>query len=60
MPYQVSENKNVVKPTNVQNSIGREIGVDPEVILATSHGRRSIDVLKEYDSAKANMDCKHR
>ncbi|TLD34627.1 HAD-like protein [Venturia nashicola] len=36
-------------------SIGKELGVDPEVILATSHGRRSIDVLKEYDPSKANM-----
>ncbi|KIW06826.1 uncharacterized protein PV09_02506 [Verruconis gallopava] len=36
--------------------IGREIGVDPAVILATSHGRRSIDVLREYDSSKANME----
>lgn len=42
----------------MQDRIGREIGVDPEVILAKSHGRRSIDVLQEYDPAKANMDCK--
>jgi hypothetical protein len=26
--------------------IGNELGVDPNVILSTSHGRRSIDVLK--------------
>ena len=38
--------------------IGEEIGVDPNVILATSHGRRSIDVLKEFDESKANWDCK--
>ena len=33
-----------------------ELGVDPNVILATSHGRRSIDVLKLYDESKANWD----
>jgi glycerol 3-phosphatase-1 len=37
--------------------IGREIGVDPEVILATSHGRRSIDVLKIYEPKLANWEC---
>ncbi|KAF2266873.1 2-deoxyglucose-6-phosphate phosphatase 2 [Lojkania enalia] len=36
--------------------IGREIGVDPEVILATSHGRRSIDVLQIYEPKLANWD----
>jgi glycerol 3-phosphatase-1 len=30
--------------------------VDPNTILATSHGRRSIDVLKMYDEQKANWD----
>lgn len=30
--------------------------MDPNVILATSHGRRSIDVLKLYDERKANWD----
>ncbi|MCJ1284782.1 hypothetical protein MMC26_004118 [Xylographa opegraphella] len=34
--------------------LGAELGVDPQVILATSHGRRSIDTLKVYDPAKAN------
>lgn len=38
------------------HKIGREIGVDPEVILATSHGRRSIDVLKIYEPKLANWD----
>ena len=38
--------------------IGRQLGVDPEVILATSHGRRSIDVLQAYDPSKANWECK--
>ncbi|KAF2691323.1 HAD-like protein [Lentithecium fluviatile CBS 122367] len=37
-------------------SIGRKIGVDPEVILATSHGRRSIDVLRIYEPKLANWD----
>ncbi|KAF2745391.1 HAD-like protein [Sporormia fimetaria CBS 119925] len=36
--------------------IGREIGVDPDVILATSHGRRSIDVLQLYEPKLANWD----
>ena len=38
--------------------LGKELGVDPNVILATSHGRRSIDVLKLYDPNKANWECK--
>ena len=37
--------------------LGKELGVDPKVILATSHGRRSIDVLRLYDEKKANWDC---
>ena len=37
--------------------IGSEIGVDPNVILQTSHGRRSIDVLKIISPEKANWDC---
>lgn len=36
--------------------LGKELGVDPDVILATSHGRRSIDILKLYDEKKANWD----
>ncbi|KAF9889208.1 hypothetical protein FE257_007521 [Aspergillus nanangensis] len=36
--------------------IGAELGVDPNVILATSHGRRSIDTLQLYDPSKANWD----
>jgi hypothetical protein len=39
-------------------SVGGEIGVDPEVILQTSHGRRSIDVLKILQPEKANWECK--
>jgi glycerol 3-phosphatase-1 len=42
------------------HKIGKEIGVDPNVILATSHGRRSIDVLKIYDPKLANMECKRQ
>lgn len=37
--------------------LGKELGVDPNAILATSHGRRSIDVLKLYDEEKANWKC---
>jgi glycerol-1-phosphatase len=37
---------------------GKLMGVDPNVILATSHGRRSIDVFKMYDPSKANWECK--
>ncbi|KAJ4982958.1 haloacid dehalogenase-like hydrolase [Stagonosporopsis vannaccii] len=36
--------------------IGEEIGVDPEVILATSHGRRAIDVLEIYQPSLANWE----
>lgn len=36
--------------------VGREIGVDPALILASSHGRRSIDTLRLYDPARANME----
>ena len=38
--------------------IGKELGIDPDVILATSHGRRSIDVLEVLDPSKANWDCR--
>ncbi|KAH7266987.1 HAD-like domain-containing protein [Fusarium redolens] len=37
-------------------TIGNEIGVAPEVILETSHGRRSIDILKILAPEKANWD----
>ncbi|KAI2624781.1 HAD-like protein [Xylaria nigripes] len=36
--------------------IGNEIGVDPEVILQTSHGRRTIDTLKLIAPEKANLE----
>ncbi|KAI5865107.1 HAD-like protein [Durotheca rogersii] len=38
------------------NTVGNEIGVDPEVILQTSHGRRSIDILKVLSPEKANWE----
>jgi hypothetical protein len=40
-------------------SIGNEIGVAPEVILETSHGRRSIDILKILAPEKANWECEY-
>ncbi|CAL3964142.1 hypothetical protein PZA11_001571 [Diplocarpon coronariae] len=43
----------VVKHWNI---IGKEIGVDPAVILETSHGRRSIDMLKVLSPGKANWE----
>jgi glycerol 3-phosphatase-1 len=39
--------------------VGAELGVDPKVILATSHGRRSIDVLQLFDPSKATWECKY-
>lgn len=38
------------------HTVGNEIGVDPEVILQTSHGRRSIDILKILCPEKANWE----
>ncbi|KZF26289.1 glycerol-3-phosphate phosphatase 1 [Xylona heveae TC161] len=38
------------------HEMGKELGVDPNVILATSHGRRSIDVLKIYDPSMATPE----
>jgi len=38
------------------HKIGNELGVDPEVILATSHGRRSIETIGLYDPSKATWD----
>ena len=47
----------ILELTNFPSRLGKDLGVDPEVILATSHGRRSIDVLQLYDSSKANWKC---
>ncbi|KAL1892757.1 DL-glycerol-3-phosphatase [Sporothrix stenoceras] len=38
------------------HTVGNEIGVAPEVILETSHGRRSIDILKLLAPEKANWE----
>ncbi|KAK1769495.1 HAD-like domain-containing protein [Phialemonium atrogriseum] len=38
------------------HTVGEEIGVDPNVILQTSHGRRSIDILKILAPEKANWE----
>ena len=38
--------------------LGKELNFDSEVLLATSHGRRSIDTLKLLAPEKANWDCK--
>ncbi|KOS18973.1 Glycerol-1-phosphate phosphohydrolase 2 [Escovopsis weberi] len=37
-------------------TIGNELGVDPQVILQTSHGRRSIDVLQIIAPERANWE----
>ena len=38
--------------------IGKDLGVDPEVILKDSHGRRSIDTFMLYDPKLANWNCR--
>ncbi|KAJ2891757.1 hypothetical protein MKZ38_000003 [Zalerion maritima] len=38
------------------HSVGNEIGVDPELILQTSHGRRSMDILRILCPKKANWE----
>ncbi|KAE8348394.1 HAD-like domain-containing protein [Aspergillus coremiiformis] len=38
------------------HKVGEELGVDPKVILATSHGRRTIDTLQLYDPKRANWE----
>ncbi|KNG90513.1 glycerol-3-phosphate phosphatase (GppA) [Aspergillus nomiae NRRL 13137] len=38
------------------HSIASELGIDPETVLATSHGRRTLDTLALYDTSKANWD----
>lgn len=44
--------------TNNPPRIGDEIGVDPKVILQTSHGRRTIDMLKIVAPEKATWECR--
>ncbi|KAL9632306.1 MAG: hypothetical protein Q9164_005400 [Protoblastenia rupestris] len=36
--------------------VGKELGVDPMIIIKDAHGRRSIDTLKMYDPSKANWE----
>ncbi|TQN72243.1 Glycerol-1-phosphate phosphohydrolase 1, partial [Colletotrichum shisoi] len=38
------------------HTVGNEIGVAPDVILETSHGRRSIDILRILAPEKANWE----
>ncbi|KAH8884568.1 HAD-like protein [Thozetella sp. PMI_491] len=38
------------------HTVGNEIGVDPKVILQTSHGRRSIDILELLAPDQANWE----
>ncbi|KAG0133568.1 HAD-like domain-containing protein [Tuber indicum] len=35
---------------------GKDYGIDPALILATSHGRRTIDTVKQWKPELANMD----
>lgn len=42
---------------SLNSRIGKELGIDPNVVLQSSHGRRSIDTLKLYDPSKANWEC---
>ena len=37
--------------------IGAEIGVDPKIVLQTSHGRRTIDTLRALCPEKATLEC---
>lgn len=44
--------------TRDANSFGEEHGIDPALILATSHGRRTIDIVHQWKPELANMECK--
>src|SRR4051812_14432725 len=48
---------NVKEILTTMYRIGKEYNIDPNVILATSHGRRSIDVFEQIDPARATWDC---
>ena len=37
--------------------VGAEIGVDPKIVLHTSHGRRTVDTLKALCPEEANLGC---
>ncbi|KAK4989427.1 hypothetical protein LTR28_001590, partial [Elasticomyces elasticus] len=57
MPHHEESNFSAPAETHTFSGlIGKEIGVDPEVILATSHGRRSIDVLEILQPRLANWE----
>ena len=53
--YSSASNVNEILTT--VHRIGNEYGIDPNAILATSHGRRSIDVFQQIDPARATWDC---
>ncbi|KAL1634894.1 DL-glycerol-3-phosphatase [Neofusicoccum ribis] len=58
MPH-IQEELKFSAPSEVHHfagALGKQLGVDPNVILATSHGRRSIDVLKLYDPSLATWE----
>ena len=48
----------MVNRSHKANRVGKMYGLDPKIILATSHGRRSIDMFKEIDPANANWERK--
>jgi hypothetical protein len=52
-----SSASNVSEILTIMHRIGNEYGIDPNAILATSHGRRSIDVFQQIDPARATWDC---
>jgi glycerol 3-phosphatase-1 len=41
------------------SSIAEELNMDPELILATCHGRRTIDTLRMLCPEKASWECKY-
>lgn len=38
--------------------LGKKLGVDPQEILHSSHGRRSVDTIALYNKDLANWDCR--
>lgn len=55
--HEGSSTKGLVRTLMVSSRLAKQLGVDPNVILATSHGRRSIDTLRVYDPQLANWEC---
>jgi hypothetical protein len=41
----------------LNSRMGKAYGMDPKTILATSHGRRSIDIFQQIDPTHATWDC---